>query len=74
MGCRSGQACVRDEDGRRRGSSLLDSVGDIGEDGLAEMLRACFLGVCSSNNVCAVLDRLLCVEAAPESTSQVRQH
>ena len=43
--------CVRDEDGRGRGSSLLDGILYRRENGLAEMLSARLLGVGASDNV-----------------------
>lgn len=52
----------RDEDGGGVGASLLHSIGDIGEDGLAKVLLAGLLGVGSADNVGAVLDGLLGVE------------
>lgn len=54
----------RDEDGGGVGASLLHSIGDAGEDGLAQVLLASLLGVGSTDNIGAVLDSLLGVERA----------
>lgn len=54
----------RDEDGRGGGSSLLDSVGDGCEDGLAQVNLASLLGVGTTDDVGAILDGLLSVEGA----------
>jgi hypothetical protein len=57
--CRPGQAwargCVRDEDGGGGRASLLDALLDRREDGLAEMLGACLLGVRAADNVRACI-------------------
>jgi hypothetical protein len=46
---------VRDEDGRGRCASLLDALLDGREDGLAEMLGACLLGVRAADDVRACI-------------------
>jgi len=53
----------RDEDGRGIGASLLHSIADGSEDGLAQVLGAGFLGVGAADNVGAVVDGLLGVES-----------
>jgi hypothetical protein len=42
---------IRDEERSGGGSSLLDGVGDVLEDGQVEMCLASLLGVCSTNNL-----------------------
>ena len=42
---------IRNEDGSGVGAGLLDTLGDIGEDGQAEMLGASLLGVGATNNL-----------------------
>jgi len=59
----------RDEDGRGIGASLLHGIADRGEDGLAQVLGAGFLGVGAADNVGAVVDGLLGVEG-PLTTSE----
>ena len=50
------------EDGGGVGASLLHGIGDIGENGPAQVLLASLLGVGSTDNVGAVLDGTLGVE------------
>lgn len=50
------------EDGGGVGASLLHGIGDIGENGPAQVLLASLLGVGSADNVGAVLDGTLGVE------------
>jgi hypothetical protein len=45
--------CVRNENGGSSSTSLLDSVRYVRKNGFAEMFGAGFLGVCSSNDLCA---------------------
>jgi len=68
------RAGVRDEDGRGRGARLLHGVGHAGEDGPAEMLRAGLLGVRAADDIGAVVDGLLCVEAALLAGEALEQH
>lgn len=46
-----GSGRIRDEERSSGCSSLLDSVGDVLEDGQVEMCLASLLGVCSTNNL-----------------------
>lgn len=54
----------RDEDGRGSSSSLLHSIGNILEDGLAKVSLSGLLGVGTTNDIGAVLNGLGSVEGS----------
>ena len=41
---------LRDEESGGRGTGLLDGIGDVGENGQAEVCLSSLLGVCATND------------------------
>ena len=64
----------RHEDGRRLGARLLHGLGDIGEDGFAEVGGACFFRVGAADDVGAVFDGLLGVEGTLFAGEALEEH